>query len=195
MIVIDTVSMQRPEISDGALCEICLERIAAHRCCRCSFVLCGPCKETFHKNIATSQLLDQCGQCKKEHPWINKLFVSRQSVDAVVDGDVENQQEDRIYKPFISPEVAMNMRRYAGDFLLCFGTFLVAESIGFLFLLLRGESDMMKSSTLKGNEHFILLILLICGFIGMLIIIALLVVLIPCAFCIGAGIIVIIDQH
>jgi hypothetical protein len=126
---------------------------------------------------------------------LQSMVVDGDGEDGIdVDVDVENQQE-RIYEPFISYETAKNMRRITGDFLLCFGTFLVAELIGFLFLLLSGESDMMMASVSKGNEHFILLILMLCGIIGVLILIASLIVLIPCAACVGLVIIGMIDQH
>lgn len=178
---------QRPGIDDDALCEICLERMAAYRCRRCSFVLCWHCKGEFHKNVATYHLFDQCGQCKKEPPWIDTIDADVAVADA--EGVAEGVAENRIYKPFISHETAMKARQYAINFLLCFGTFLVAEAIGFLFILLSGEFDMMKASVSKGNEHFILVIMMLCGIVGLLIMIAAVVVLGPCAFCIAVAIV------
>ena len=180
---------QRPGIDDDALCEICLERMAAYRCRRCSFVLCWHCKGEFHKNVATYHLFDQCGQCKKEPPWIDTIDAAdaddADDADAAIQLDIEN----RIYKPFISPETALKGRQYAINCLLCFGTFLVAEVIGFLFILLSGEFDMMKASVSKGNEHFILVIMMLCGIVGLLIMIAAMLVLGPCAFCIAVAIV------
>jgi len=194
-----------PGIAADASCEICLERMAVYRCCRCSFVLCGHCKGEFRKNVVTDQLLDQCGQCKKEPPWMRTLdpvdmsgeaFIHHQSIviDIVPGPDIENQQ-NRIYEPFISYEIAKNIRRYAKDFLLCFSVFLVAELVGFLFMLLSGQSDMIKASVSKGNEHFIILIMVLCGVIGLLIMIILMIVLIPCGFCVAVVIIGTIDER
>jgi len=62
-------------------------------------------------------------------------------------------------------------------------------------MLLSGQSDMIKASVSKGNEHFIILIMVLCGVIGLLIMIILMIVLIPCGFCVAVVIIGTIDER
>ena len=48
------------------ICNICYENYPSYKCRRCSFEICKKCKN----HILNHKLDKQCGQCRKEKPWL-----------------------------------------------------------------------------------------------------------------------------
>ena len=202
------------EIVANPTCGICLERISHVRCCRCSFALCRPCFTKFRTTVKRSpkhQLRDQCGQCKKQPPWM--MLIDQSPLDDVeidvesledaddaddADDDVEYQAVESLPIPevdfehegCVSPTLKSKLVKIGSIMIQLFCLFAATEILGILYFATTGDLEQLTQTS---SPYHIFIFIIMCAFVGMLVLCIMVPVLLVCV-CVG-GILIMDDNR
>ena len=161
-------------------CGICYQDGSTNTCKRCNFNLCDSCTTKFYHNVKYGTLINQCGQCKLQEPWIKPIDEVTGSIvfDHAFDIEIpsiqqSNDQVDQRDQSCCIKRLITNEKvkqKMAILFNIIMGI-LICECLGMMFFVINGDFHLFLQAVKQNNVSKIFIYLMLYAISGLFMVI------------------------